>query len=816
MKVLKFGGSSVATAESIKKVVDLLVDRLQKKEQLYIVFSALGGVTDKLIRLSKIALEGSSSYPEELDALKDRHLNIIEQLMSVERSNQVIANFFRVWDELQSLLYGISLVKECTKRTLDCITSFGERLSAYIITQIIKEKYLDIDFIDARKLIITDDSFGQARVDFSITNERIQEHAATHLGSHVVTGFIASTMQGETITLGRGGSDYTAAIFAAVLQAEAVEIWTDVDGVMTADPRKVQQAFPIAEMTFNEAMEISHFGAKVIHPPTIQPVLVENIPVLIKNTFNPEATGTWIKKNIEGEQPLIKGISTMSHIALLRIQGSGMIGISGVSSRLFQALAKHQINVILISQASSEHTICLAIHEDHAHKAKFAIEEEFKLEIYACQVEKIILEKEKSIVAIVGEKMRHRSGVSERLFTALGQNGVNIVAIAQGSSELNISAVIDSKDEEKALNAVHERFFLSETTTLNLFFLGLGLVGNTLLNQLEDRSTFLKEKHHLTINLVAVGNSRTMLFKEPSIDFKQAKSLLEEHIEAMDLSSFIEKTRRLNLSNSVFVDCTATEEVAQYYPELLKNKIAIVTPNKKANTQSQQFYSTLKELEKRKGTRFYYETNVGAGLPVISTLRDLIDSGDEILKIEAVLSGTLSYIFNTYNGEQKFSEVVQQAKERGFTEPDPRDDLNGMDVGRKILILARETGIAIELEDIYIENLVDEACMKASTIEGFFEALSKMDDTFASRFEQAKKAGKRLCYVGNYENGKGSVSLQFIDSSHPFFSLQGSDNMIVFKTKRYREHPLVIRGPGAGAEVTAGGVFADIMRVFHG
>ena len=816
MKVLKFGGSSVATAESIQKVVDLLVDRLQKKEQLYIVFSALGGVTDKLIHLSKIALKDESCYPKELDALKDRHLHVIEQLMSAERSNQVTANFFRVWDELQSLLYGISLVKECTKRTLDCITSFGERLSAYIITQIIKEKFLDIDFIDARKLVITDDSFGQARVDFSITNERIREHAATHLGSHVVTGFIASTLQGETITLGRGGSDYTAAIFAAALQAEVVEIWTDVDGVMTADPRKVQQAFPIAEMTFNEAMEISHFGAKVIHPPTIQPVLIENIPVLIKNTFNPEGAGTWIKQSLEGEQPLIKGISTMSHIALLRVQGSGMIGIAGVSSRLFQALAKNQINVILISQASSEHTICLAIHEDHAHKAKLAIEEEFKLEIYAGQVEKIILEKEKSIVAIVGEKMRHRSGVSERLFTALGQNGVNIVAIAQGSSELNISVVIDSIDEEKALTAVHEGFFLSETSTLNLFFLGLGLVGNTLLKQLEDRRAFLKDKHHLTMNLVAVGNSRTMLFKEPTINIKQAKSLLEEHTEAMDLPAFIEKTRRLNLPNSVFVDCTATEEVTKYYPELLKNKISIVTPNKKANTQGQEFYSALKELEKRRGARFYYETNVGAGLPVISTLRDLIHSGDEILKIEAVLSGTLSYIFNTYNGKQKFSEVVQQAKEKGFTEPDPRDDLNGMDVGRKVLILARETGASIELKDIYIENLVDEACMNASTVESFFEALSKMDATFASRFEQANKAGKRLCYVGTYEKGKGSVSLQFIDSSHPFFSLQGSDNMIVFTTKRYREYPLVVRGPGAGAEVTAGGVFADIMRVFHG
>ncbi len=812
MKVLKFGGSSVANPERIKSVIDILLAYIEK-EKIAVVFSAFGGVTDSLIQLSTMVLAGDVGYKVQLEQLEKRHLEAVRELVDIQKQSSVIAQVKFTINELEDILHGIFLVKERTLRSLDYIMSFGERLSAYVIAEAINGRNIKSEFLDSRTIVRTDNNFGYAKIDFKKTNELIQEYFIRHTNLQVITGFIGSSASGETTTIGRSGSDYTAAIFAAALDATSLEIWTDVDGMMTADPRKVKKAFTVKEMTYEEAMELSHFGAKVIFPATMQPAMEKKIPISIKNTFNPTFPGSVISANANGKLLIIKGVSSMGNISLFNVQGSGLQGVVGVSMRLFGTLAKEKINVILISQASSEHSICFAIETSFSTQAKAAIEKEFHYEILNGEMDPIAVENDLTIVAIVGEGMKHNPGTSGRMFNALGRSGINVHAIAQGSSELNISVVIRQADTSKALNVLHEAFFLSDRKVLNVFLVGTGLIGKELVKMMDLQFAKLASQNHLEINLVGIANSKKMLFNADGITLMQAVDTMLKSGESMSLLAYYEKMESLNLSNSIFVDCTSSEEVAGFYDRILSSNISIVTPNKKANSGSLERYKKLKSTTAKRGVKFLYETNVGAGLPVINTLNDLLISGDKALRIEAVLSGTLNFIFSSFAEGMQFSEVVKEAKERGFTEPDPRDDLNGMDVARKALILAREIGLDLELSDIEVENLVPEECRSEMKVGEFFERLASFNSDFDELRDHAQRKNEKLRYMAILEGGKAKVSLASVGASHPFYTLSGSDNIILLTTERYKERPMVIRGPGAGAEVTAAGVFADVIRI---
>ncbi|MCE2955765.1 MAG: bifunctional aspartate kinase/homoserine dehydrogenase I [Bacteroidota bacterium] len=812
MKVLKFGGSSVANPERIKAIVQIVKPRLAQ-EKIAIVFSAFGGVTDTLIQMSEHALASNDQYKEQLAQLEKRHLDAVRALVSMQKQSAVLAQVKFTINELEDILHGIFLVKERTPRSLDYIMSFGERLSAFVIAEALKDEGIDAEFLDARRVVRTDHQFGYARVNFVATNRMINDHFSNTQKLQVITGFIGSSENGETTTLGRSGSDYTAAIFAGALKSESVEIWTDVDGMMTADPRKVKKAFSVKEMTYEEAMELSHFGAKVIFPATMQPAMANQIPIWIKNTFNPQHPGTCISNNANGKALIIKGISSMSNISLLNVQGSGLMGVVGVSMRLFATLAREKINVILISQASSEHSICFAIESGLAMQAKQAIEKEFQYEILNREMNAVTIEDSCAIVAIVGENMKHNPGTSGRMFGALGKNGVNVRAIAQGSSELNISAVIHQSDVGKALNALHEAFFLSDRKVLNVFLVGTGLIGKELLHMMHEQFDQLANQHRLEVNVIAIANSKKMLFAEEGLRGKMAVDRMTQEGLPMNLQEFVIKMQALNLPNSVFVDCTSSEAVANAYSSILESNISIVTPNKKANSGSWANYQLLKKTSRQRGVKFLYETNVGAGLPVINTLNDLLISGDKVIRVEAVLSGTLNFIFSSFGAGKKFSGIVLQAKEKGFTEPDPRDDLNGMDVARKVLILSREIGYELELADVEVHNLVPESLRAETSIQKFLSSLPATDQLFEDLREKADKENKKLRYMAIIEGGKAKVSLVAVDAAHPFYSLSGSDNIILLTTERYHERPMVIRGPGAGATVTAAGVFADVIRI---
>jgi aspartokinase/homoserine dehydrogenase 1 len=812
MKIFKFGGTSVATPECIQNIIRIIQSLKKEDRPRAIVVSAFGGVTDHLIEMSRNAAAGKEAYLTSFRVLSQRHLQAVNKLIPKENRTRVRQEVKAKVDELADTLHGVFLVKELSPKSLDFIMSFGERLSAYIICESFQSIGIPSEFLDTRPLFKTNETFGFARVDKKTTNKNLQAYFKQHPKLQIVTGFIGSTENNETTTLGRGGSDYTASILGAALSAKEIQIWTDVDGVMTADPKKVPKAFPIDSMTFEEAMELSHFGAKVIYPPTVQPASKSQIPILIKNTFRPDLPGTRISQTSESNY-LVKGISSIDNIALLRVQGSGMIGVAGTSNRLFGALARKSINVILITQASSEHSICFAVDPKSVAEAGKVIEEEFDLEIAANRMDKVIVEESLSIIAIVGEKMREKPGIAGRCFQALGKNGINIVAISQGSSELNISVVINRENEAKALNALHEAFFLSGTKSLNLFVLGTGLIGSTLFKQIKGQAAYLKSQLSLDIRLIGIGNIDLMLFDETGISFDQWEKRLSEGGAKTDLNRFFDTMHRMNLPNSVFVDCSDSDAIVTRYESVLNNSISIVTPNKRANSGPYDRYQQLKESAFKHGVKFLYETNVGAGLPVISTLNDLISSGDRILKIEAVLSGTLSYIFNSFSGNRKFSEIVREAREKGYSEPDPREDLNGLDVARKLLILARDAGAALEPEDVHIENILPPACQKATTIEQFFKELGKVDSLFEQKRKKAEAKNHILRYIATLEKGKASIVLKEGGDRHPFCSLSGSDNMVVFTTERYKERPLVIKGPGAGADVTAAGVFADIIRI---
>ncbi|HUC79595.1 MAG TPA: bifunctional aspartate kinase/homoserine dehydrogenase I [Flavisolibacter sp.] len=810
MQVLKFGGTSVANAVNIKKVAAIVAAK-QEDKPLFVVVSAFSGVTDKLLQCGQWALENSTDFKIAIEDLTQQHVQAVKELLPISSQSSLLSWVVQQFHEVEDLCNGIRLLNELSNRSRDRLVSYGELVSSKIISAYFESNEMPNEWVDARKFIVTDAHYTKASVDFARTKENIQQltqHSAKAL--FVMPGFIAADEKGNTTTLGRGGSDYTAAIVGACIEASSVEIWTDVSGMMTADPRLVSRAKPIPAISYNEAMELSHFGAKVIYPPTLQPLMNLQIPVWIKNTFSPQDAGTIIEAEAHKNGNSSRGISSINAIALLSLEGSGMVGIPGFSKRLFEALAAHHINVILITQASSEHSICVGVEERFAALSKEVIDKAFAQEIERGLINPLSIEKELAIIALVGDNMKSHQGISGRMFGVLGRNGVNIRAIAQGSSERNISAVIKSVDTRKALNALHEEFFETAYKQVNLFIVGTGNVGSKLLSQLKQQQSYLQEKINLQVRIIGLANSRKMLFNEAGIDVNNWKDALANG-EPMKLHSFIERMQDMNLRNSVLVDITANEEVAQVYEAVFKKSISVVACNKIAASSPFVRYKKLKDLSHEFNAPFLFETNVGASLPVIGTLNDLVRSGDTIHRIEAVLSGTLNFVFNHYNGERPFSEVVRQAQEEGYTEPDPRLDLGGTDVMRKIMILARESGAQLEMTDIYNNSFLPSSCMEGSVAD-FYEEMAKQEDHFRGLYDEAAQSGKKLKFVASFQDGKASVGLKHIDPSHDFYHLYGKDNIVLFYTSRYPEQPLVVKGAGAGAEVTASGVFADIIR----
>lgn len=814
MQVLKFGGSSVANAENINKVVALVRQALTK-DRIILVVSAFGGVTDLLIQAAVTAAAGDESYKEKLQVIERRHLEAVKALLPLTGQSSVLSAVKTRCNEIDDICSGAFLLGELSARTQDKIVSYGEILSSLIIAARFEALGVPCTWKDSRDLIRTDSHFGHATVDFTASNQLIKQYidASPATNLFIFPGFIAADSKKITTTLGRGGSDYTAAILAAATDAAALEIWTDVSGMMTADPRLVTNPRLIPHISYQEAMELSHFGAKVIYPPTIQPVMRKNIPVWIKNTFAPADPGTVIEYNTVQNGSSIRGISSIPHIALLSLEGSGMVGIPGFSKRLFEALSARQINVILITQGSSEHSICVGIDEANAAAAKQAVDLAFDHEIATGTVEPLIIETGLSIIALVGDHMKSHPGVSGKMFGALGRNGVNVRAIAQGSSERNISAVIASGDVRKALNVLHEEFFETSYKQLNVFVTGTGNVGRRLIDQLLQQQQYLLDNLRINIRIIGLANSRKMVFAGEGIDLRRWHETLENG-EPMNLDAWITGITTRNLRNSVFVDVTANTEVASRYGSLLQKSISVVACNKIACSSPYHNYRQLKDLAREFNARFLFETNVGAGLPVIGTLNDLTRSGDKIRRIEAVLSGTLNFVFNHYNGERPFSEVVRQAQDEGYTEPDPRLDLSGTDVMRKIMILARESGERTEMDDIANHSFLPASCMQGS-VEDFYAAMKGEEEHFKNLYAAAAKEGKKLKFVARFDNGKASVGLQHIGPEHDLYHLYGKDNVVLFYTDRYPEQPLVVKGAGAGAEVTASGVFADILRTVN-
>ncbi len=811
MQVLKFGGTSVANAENINKVASI-VKLASPQNKTIVVVSALGGITDLLLQTGALASKGDATYKQLLQQMTQRHITTVKELLPITNQSSILSLVMQQCNEIEDVCNGVFLLGELSPRTKDKIVSYGEMLSSQIISAYLSSTEVKNTWVDARTLVITDSNFTNANVDYEITNKKIHQYFSNSTEQlFIVPGFVSADMEGYATTLGRGGSDFTAAIFGAAVGAKLVEIWTDVSGMMTADPRLVPNAKPISNISYHEAMELSHFGAKVIYPPTIQPLLRKNIPVWVKNTFAPADHGTVIEaeaKQVNGN--IIRGISSINKIALLSLEGSSMVGIPGFSKRLFEALANHTINVILITQASSEHSICVGVDELNAEKAKGVIDAAFSYEIETGKVNSLLVEKDVAIIALVGDNMRSHPGTSGKMFGALGRNGVNVRAIAQGSSERNISAVIASADVKKAVNVLHEEFFETAYKQINLFIVGTGNVGGKLLSQLNGQQKYLAEHLRLQINVAGIANSKKMVFSDEGINLKNWKAALDNGSN-MNIDEFVSTIQSKNLRNAVFVDVTANEVVASVYDRLFEKSISIVACNKIACSSPYSNYKKLKDLSREHNVSFQFETNVGASLPIIGTLNDLLRSGDEVKKIQAVLSGTLNFVFNNYNATKSFAGVVRQAQKEGFTEPDPRLDLSGKDVMRKIMILAREAGEMLEMEDISNTPFMPESCMTGS-VEDFYEEMEKQEDHFKALYYAAEKEGMKLKFVAQYENGKAVVGLQHIDPAHDFYHLYGKDNIVLFYTNRYIEQPMVVKGAGAGAEVTASGVFADILR----
>ncbi len=812
MNVLKFGGTSVGSAENIKKVIQIL-DSYSKSESVICVVSAVGGITDKLLRAGEFAQQKNESYLSEFKAIKEIHLNLLSEL--IFNPNESVKEYVESkLASLKSLLDGIYLINELSPKTSDKLVSFGELLSSYILAETMKSYNMNAVRKNSQDLIVTNNNFTKAEVNYSVTNANIFDYFKNaNQKITILPGFISKSGSGEITTLGRGGSDFTAALIAAALKVNRLEIWTDVSGMYTANPKLVKQAYPIEKLSYQEAMELSHFGAKVLYPPSVQPVLTLHIPIHIKNTSDPDAYGTLVTNDkANGFTKAAKAISNISNIALLTLQGTGMVGIPGFSKRLFETLAQEKINVIFITQASSEHSICFGIDEKDATVAASSINLTFENEISLKKIDPIIVEKELSIVALVGDNMKSHQGISGRMFSTLGQNNINIRAIAQGASEKNISVVIAEKDVKKALNTIHERFFEDQTKQLNVFITGVGNVGERLVEQIHQQKKYLKEQLKINLRVIGLSNSRTMIFDDSGLSLKSWKEELDSG-EKATLKSFLERIKVLNLRNSIFVDVTANEEVSQIYAEYLKESIAVVACNKIACSSTYENYSNLKKLSVKYNAPFLFETNVGAGLPVIDTLNHLINSGDRITSIQAVLSGSLNFVFNNFDDTTKFHDVVKQAQKEGYTEPDPRIDLSGVDVARKILILARESGIRMNLEDIENTSFLTENNLKSDSVDDFYKTLIADEDHFQKLYASAKKNDCQLKYVAEFDGSSAKVSLKEIPKDHPFYNLKGKDNIVMFYTQRYPEQPLIIKGAGAGADVTASGLFADIIRI---
>lgn len=810
MKVLKFGGSSVANAENIEKVINIVSESVSKSPCI-VVLSAMQGTTDELIAAARAAESGSEGFRMVIDTVGRKHFDAIGSLLPSAGSKSLNTFVRESLDALQRTCEGVFLLRELSRKTLDRILSFGELLSTRIVSEALTARGIENKWKDSRELVRTDSNFGSAAVDFRETNRAIGEHfTEERLPLYIIPGFIASDKTGATTTLGRGGSDYTAAILAAALNAEMLEIWTDVSGMMTADPRFVRNVREIPQITYREAMELSHFGAKVIYPPTIQPVMAAGIPVLVKNTFDPQHAGTLVVAKPSEEREMIRGISSIGNICVLNLEGSGMVGIPGFSKRLFESLSRAMINVILITQSSSEHSICVAIEEKSGARAKEVVDREFEHEISVGKIEPLRVDNGFSILAVVGDNMKAHTGVSGKMFSTLGQNGINIHAIAQGSSERNISVIINSNDVRKAVNTLHEEFFSDGKKQVNLFIAGLGTVGGKLLDQISRQQEYLLDVMRLNLRVIGAANSRQMLFDGDGLKLNGYAGDLPE-AEKMEVGAFAENILQRNLRNSIFVDMTASPEIIEIYPRLLERSVSIVACNKIACSSEYAKYLKLKELAREYNANFLFETNVGAGLPVINTLNDLLRSGDQVNRIDAVLSGTLNFVFNHYDGTQKFAEVVRQAQAEGYTEPDPRLDLSGTDVARKILILAREAGHPLEMSDIRNVPFLPESCFDGD-VDEFYTEMERNEDHFARLLENARSSGLSLKYIASFSEGAAEVGLQNIGPDHNFANLSGKDNAVLFYTNRYAEQPLVIKGAGAGADVTAAGVFADIIR----
>ena len=811
MKVLKFGGSSAANSENIKKVITIIT-AAAKKQKVIVVVSAFGKTTNALIEGAHFAKNKNSNYKEIIQKLEKHHFDVVQELIPIQQQPAIIAHVKELFNQLETIYKGCYLLEELSSKTLATISSFGELLSAAIIAEI-SNLALNTNYKDSRDLIVASEMYLDAVVDFPATNKNITAYFK-HNSAQVtlLPGFVARTAQGQTTTLGRGGSDYSAAIYAAALDAKELQIWTDVSGMYTSNPSIVKQAFAIPHISYHEAMELSHFGAKVIYPPTIQPVLQKEIPIVIKNTFQPKDIGTRITKDTHTNNQPVKGISYIENITLITLGGTGMVGMPGFSKRLFEVLSLHEINITLITQASSELSICIGVENKDADRAQKLIDTTFEYEIHQQKVRPVILEQDLCIIALVGDNMKNHQGLSGKMFSSLGKNNVNIRAIAQGASEKNISAVINKKDAKKALNTLHEQFFEEKIKQLNLFVTGVGNVGERFLAQIHQQKKYLKKHLKLSIKVVGISNSRKMFFDENGIDLENWKKQLDNGIPT-SLSAFFEKVKSSNLRNSLFVDNTANQQVSEFYENYLSESIGVVTCNKIACASTLENYKKLKETARKYNAPFLFETNVGAGLPIIDTLKNLVASGDRVHKIQAVLSGSLNFVFNNYNADNTFHDVVAQAQKEGYTEPDPKIDLSGIDVARKILILARESGYDLELENIKNNAFLPKNSLKTANNDAFYASLTENEAHFKKLFSEANAKNCRLKYVAAFENGNANVGLQQINPEHPFYNLEGSDNIVLFFTDRYPVNPLIIKGAGAGADVTASGIFADIIRI---
>ena len=809
MKVLKFGGTSVGSVKSILSL-KRIVEKEARKQPIVVVVSALGGITDMLISTSRLAQEGKDEWKEQFEQMVDRHHKMIDTIITDTNDREMLFNKVdSLFEQLHSIYFGVYLIHDLSKKTLDAIVSYGERLSSNIVSTLVKGSR----WMDSRDFIKTTISpNGKIILDTDLTNHLVKKAFADLPRVSLVPGFISSDKDsGETTNLGRGGSDYTAAIIAADLDAEILEIWTDVDGFMTADPRVIKTAYTIDELSYVEAMELCNFGAKVVYPPTIYPVRIKNIPIRVKNTFNPEAPGTIIKDKIDNDHKPIKGISSIKNTSLITVSGLAMVGVIGVNRRIFTALADNGISVFMVSQASSENSTSIGVRDEDSADAARVLNNEFAAEIEDGAMYPMHVESKLATIAIVGENMKHAAGIAGKLFGTLGRSGISVIACAQGASETNISFVVRGAELRKAMNVLHDSFFLSEYKVLNLFICGIGTVGGKLIEQIRSQYDNLKEHSRLKLNVVGVASSHNAIYSRDGIDLANYKELLKAS-EPSDPEKLRDTILSMNIFNAVFVDCTASKEIAALYQSLLDHNVSIVAANKIAASSSYDDYTRLKETALRRGIKFLFETNVGAGLPIIGTINDLRNSGDRILKIEAVLSGTLNYIFNKISAQCPFSETVKRAKEEGYSEPDPRIDLSGTDVVRKIIILAREAGYRVEQEDVEKHLFVPDHFFTGS-LEDFWKHLPELNADFEKKRKKLEEEGRRWRFIATMDHGKVSVALRDMTQDSPFYNLEGSNNIVLLTTERYKEYPMLIQGYGAGASVTAAGVFANIISI---